>query len=65
MNSKDSLEILSKNGSARLCAFRTMKNNVHCYTLEIGHLGFKMQLANDGSSKNFKKMQCKSASKPD
>lgn len=65
MNSKDSLEIMSKNGSARLCAFRTMKNNVHCYTLEIGHLGYKMQFNNDGSSKNFKKIQSKSPSKPE
>ena len=42
MNSKDNVELMSKSGSARLCAFRVMKNSVHGYTLEMGYLGCKI-----------------------
>lgn len=44
MNSKDINDILSKDGSARVCAFkRMMQNNlsygIHCYGVELGYHG--------------------------
>ena len=42
MNNKDAIELMDKNGSGRLCAYRLMKGLPHCYTLEMGYLGGKI-----------------------
>jgi hypothetical protein len=41
MNSKDINDILSKDGSARVCAYKKMlannlSNGIHCYAIEFG-----------------------------
>lgn len=44
MNSKDINDILTKDGSARVCAYKKMLSNdlcngVHCYAMEFGYHG--------------------------
>ena len=44
MNSKDINDILSKDGSARVCAYKKMllaniSNGIHCYAIELGYHG--------------------------
>lgn len=42
MNSRDTVELMSKSGSGRLCAYRIMKGSIHNYTLEMGYIGCKL-----------------------
>lgn len=44
MNSKDINDILTKDGSSRVCAYKKMlaaniSNGVHCFALELGYHG--------------------------
>ena len=39
MTSKDINELMTKDGSARVYAFKRIPANIHCYTVEMGYHG--------------------------